>query len=86
MKLRVAAAPAQTTSAERAASLVRAGMWLDYGTTLCQPDVFDRALGARIGELSDIKIRSCLSLKPRAVLEADPKAKRVFLLNLHFSG
>ena len=86
MNLRVAAAPAQAVSAERAASFVETGMWLDYGATLCQPDLFDRALAARIGKLSDIKIRSCLSLKPRAVLEADPEAKRVYLLNLHFSG
>ena len=26
-------------------------MWLEYGTSLCQPDMFDKALGARIGEL-----------------------------------
>ncbi len=40
-------APAQTISAEQAASFVRSGMWLDYGVALCQPDVFDKALAAR---------------------------------------
>ena len=39
----------KTISAEEAAGLVRSGMWLDYGGTLSQPDVFDKALAARIG-------------------------------------
>ena len=50
MTMRVAGVQAQAISAERAAGFVRSGMWLDYGTALCQPDVFDRALGARIQE------------------------------------
>jgi hypothetical protein len=37
MHTRVAGAPAQTISAERAARFLRSGMWLDYGTSLCQP-------------------------------------------------
>jgi len=45
--IRVAGAPAQTISAQQAAGLVRSGMWLDYGVSLCQPDVFDAALAAR---------------------------------------
>jgi len=86
MKMRIAAAPAQTISAERAASFVKSGMWLDYGTSLCQPDVFDKALGARIGELSNVKIRSCLTMKPRAVVEADPNGDHAHWFSLHFSG
>ncbi len=86
MALRVAAAPAQTISAEKAAALVKSGMWLEYGTSLCQPDVFDAALGARIHELSNVKIRNCLSLRPRAVLEADPEGKHAHWFSLHFSG
>jgi hypothetical protein len=57
---------------EFAAGLVKSGMWLDYGTSLCQPDAFDRALGARVRELTNAKIRHCLTMRPRAVLEADP--------------
>jgi acyl-CoA hydrolase len=86
MTIRVAAAPAQTISAERAASFVKSGMWLDYGMGLCQPDVFDKALGDRVGELTNVKIRSCLTMKPRAVLEADPDGNHVFWFSLHFSG
>jgi hypothetical protein len=35
-------------------------MWLDYGVALCQPDVFDQALAARVHELQKVKIRYCL--------------------------
>ncbi len=71
MIARVAAAPARTISADEAAALVKSGMWLDYGCSVCQPDVFDRALAARRNALQNIKIRSCLTMRPRAVMEAD---------------
>jgi acyl-CoA hydrolase len=65
---------------------VRSDTWLDYGIGLCQPDVFDSALAARAAELSNVKIRSCLSLKPRAVLEVDPEGRHFHSFNWHFSG
>ena len=83
---RVAAAAARTISGEQAANLVRSGMWLDYGAIMCQPDVFDRALAARKDELENVKIRSCLSMRPRAVLEADPDGAHFHWFSLHFSG
>ncbi len=86
MRMRTARHKAQAISAETAAGFVTSGMWLDYGASLCQPDVFDAALAARVGDLSNLKIRSCLSLRPRAVLEADPEGKHVYWFSLHFSG
>jgi acyl-CoA hydrolase len=83
---RVAAAPARTISPEQAAGLVRSGMWLDYGAGLAQPDLFDHALGARICELANLKIRHCLTMRPRAVLDADPGGEHVHTFSLHFSG
>ena len=61
-------------------------MWLDYGVGLCQPDVFDKALAARKDDLENVKIRSCLSMRPRAVVEDDPDGKHFFLFSWHFSG
>jgi acyl-CoA hydrolase len=84
--VRNAAAPAKSISAEEAAALVKSGMWLDYGVTLCQPDVFDEALAARRDSLENVKIRATLTMKPRAVLEQDPEGKHFFWLNWHFSG
>ncbi len=86
MQMRVAANKARTISAEEAASLVTSGMWIDYGTSLCQPDVFDAALAARKAELSNVKIRSCLTLRPRAVIEDDPEGQHFHWFSLHFSG
>jgi acyl-CoA hydrolase len=84
MRMRVAHGRAETI--ERAAEFVKSGMWLDYGASTCQPDVSDHALARRVDKLSNIKIRSCLTLKPRAVLEADPNSERVLSVNMHFSG
>lgn len=77
---------ARPISAEAAAALVRSGDWVDYGFGLSQPDAFDRALAARIGTLHGVRIRACLTLRPRAVLEADPAGEHVTFLNWHFSG
>jgi acyl-CoA hydrolase len=86
MSITESRAKAQLISAEEAASLVKSGMWIDYGTSLCQPDVFDSALAKRIKELRGLKIRTCLTMRPRAVLEADPSGEHVHSFNLHFSG
>ena len=86
MLLRAASIKAQTISAERAAELVTSGMWLDYGASHNQPDVFDTALAKRKAELRNVKIRSCLSLRPRAILECDPEGAHFYAFNLHFSG
>ena len=71
---------------QEAAALVKSGMWLDFGVTLGQPDAFDKALATRVKELTDVKIRSCLSLKARAFIEADPGREHFQSLNWHFSG
>jgi len=86
MKMRQATAPARTISATEAASLVRSGMWLDYAGSFNQPEVFDRALGARITQVSDLKIRNTLTMRPLAVMENDPEGRHVHLLSLHMGG
>jgi acyl-CoA hydrolase len=63
---------ARRITAVEAAGLVKSGDSVDYGGVLAQPDVFDRALAARKTALRDVKIRSCISTRPRAVLEVDP--------------
>jgi len=85
MPKRVAIAPARQISADEAAGFVKSGMWLDYGTGLCQPDVFDRALAARITCLTNVKVRHCLTMRPRAVHECDPEGRHVHSFSLHFA-
>jgi acyl-CoA hydrolase len=77
---------AREVSAKQAAALVASGMWLDWGIGLGQPDLFDAALAARKDELHGVKIRACLSLRPRAVLECDPEGEHFLWFNWHFSG
>lgn len=77
---------ARRITAEEAAGLVRSGMWLDYGAVLAQPDAFDEALARRLGEVTNLRFRSVLTARPRAVLEADPEAKHVHWFSTHFSG
>ena len=72
-------------SAADAAALVKSGDWVEYGTTLCQPDVFDQALAQRKAELRDVKIRGCLTMRPRAVLEADPQREHFHWFSWHHS-
>ena len=76
----------RSISAGEAAALVRSGDWLDYGAVLSQPDVFDQALAERVGELQHVSIRGCLSVRPRAVLEADPGREHFSFYNWHYSG
>ena len=83
---RITNAPGRVISAGDAARLVQSNMWLDYGVALCQPDAFDKALAARKDELRNVKIRSCLTMTPRAVMEADPKGEHFYWFSWHFSG
>lgn len=76
----------QRITAEAAAALVQSGMWLDYGFGAGQPDVFDAALGARAGELRGVKIRSSITMRPRAHHTADPTGEHILSANWHFGG
>src|SRR3954451_19427541 len=86
MRLNTAGKEPREISAAEAATLVRSGDWLDYGVTLLQPDVFDRALATRKSELRDVKIRSCISMRPRAVVEVDPEGEHFHWFSWHFSA
>jgi len=70
---------------EQVASLVRDGMWVDYGTVQ-SPRAFDRALSQRAGELKNVKIRALGHLTPLEVMEKDPEAKSFWIANWHILG
>lgn len=57
---------------EEAVSIVRDGDWVDYSQTCSYPQLLDRALSARSGELKDVKIRNAISMVPIATVENDP--------------
>jgi len=66
--------------------MVMSGMVLDYGLGVGQPDVFDKALGARTLELRGVKIRSCVTIRPRAYHALDPTGEHIMSLSWHMSG
>ena len=60
-------------SPEEAVRAVRAGDWVDYGFGGGFPELMDRALAGRKGELKDVKIRGGLVIRPRIeAVECDP--------------
>ena len=65
----------KTMTAEQAVALaVRDGDWVDYGFGGGFPELLDKALAARKGELKDIKVRGGLVIRPRIeVVECDPE-------------
>lgn len=83
---RTAKSPARHITAQEAANMVRSGMWLDFGGCLVQGQAFDAALAPRIRELNDVKLRTCLTLRPIASLEADPTGEHLHNYCWHFSG
>lgn len=48
--------------------------------------MFDVALAQRVDEIEDVKIRACLTLRPRAVLEVDPGRDHFHWFNWHYTG
>lgn len=69
---------------EAAARAVRSGDWVDYGFGAGFPELMDRALAARKGELKDVKIRGGLAIRPRIeVVESDPEQESFSYYSWH---
>ena len=72
-------------SPQQAARLaVRSGDWVDYGFGGGFPELMDRALAERRDELTDVKIRGGLVIRPRIeVVEQDPEQKTFHYYSWH---
>ena len=71
-------------SAETAVKAVQPGDWVDYGFGAGFPELLDRALAARKDELTDVKIRGGLVIRPRIeVVESDPEQKAFSYYSWH---
>lgn len=67
-----------------AASAVKSGDWIDYGFGAGFPELMDKALAARKGELKDVKIRGGLVIRPRIeVVECDPEQESFSYYSWH---
>lgn len=73
-------------TAEEAVKIVKNGDWVDYSQTCSFPEALDAALAARRDELSEVKVRNAIAMKPIRVVEQDPEHK-AFTYNVwHCSG
>lgn len=73
-------------SADTAVKLVKSGDWVDYTMAQGMPYDLDEALSKRKGELTDVKIRICLSLRYPKVVKVDPDRESFIYNSWHMSG
>ena len=73
-------------SAEEAAKLVKSGDWVDFGWCVGHPDALDKALAARMPELTDVKIRGGIWLRRPAIFDVENAAEHFCWNSWHMSG
>lgn len=72
------------TPKEAAKRAVRSGDWVDYGFGAGFPELMDKALAERKDELTDVKIRGGLVIRPRIeAVECDPEKKAFTYYSWH---
>lgn len=71
-------------TAEEAAKAVQSGDWVDYGFGGGFPELMDKAIAARKGEVKDVKVRGGLVIRPRIeVVECDPEQESFSYYSWH---
>ncbi len=72
------------TPEQAVALAVRDGDWVDYGFGAGYPELLDKALAARRGQVKDVKIRGGLVIRPRIeAVEADPEQESFHYYSWH---
>ncbi len=74
------------TTADEAVKVVKSGDWVDYGWCTATVDVLDAALAKRTDELTDIKLRGGILLKPLAVFEREDAGEHFCWNSWHMGG
>jgi butyryl-CoA:acetate CoA-transferase len=73
-------------SPEKAVSVVNSGDWIGYTYGANTLPVLDRALAARAPELHDVQLLAGVSMRPHAVIMADPTGKHFNWNCTHFTA
>ncbi len=73
-------------SAEKAVSVIKSGDWVDYGWTTCHPVELDRALAARMSELSDVKIHGGICMWVPEIFKIENPADHFTWNSWHMGG
>ncbi len=66
---------------EEAVKVVKSGDWIDYCSDTAFPTTLDRALSKRKDELTDVKVRTSISVRESELVKADPE-NEAFTLNI----
>lgn len=74
------------TTAEKAASVVESGDWIDYGWCVNTPRAIDAALAKRYETLEDVKIRGGILFEKPAVMQVPDTARHFIWNSWHMSG
>jgi butyryl-CoA:acetate CoA-transferase len=73
-------------SADEAVKVVKSGDWVDYGWCTGTPDALDAALAKRTDELTDVKVRGGILLKPLAIFEREDAGEHFCWNSWHMGG
>lgn len=71
---------------EKAVSVVKSGDWIIYSYAANTLPVLDMALAKRAAELQDIQLLAGVSMRPHAVIKADPRGEHFTWDCVHFSA
>ncbi len=74
------------TTAAEAVKAVKSGDWVDYGWCTGHPADLDRALAARMGELTGVKVRGGVALSAPAIFQIDHPEEHFCWNSWHMSG
>ena len=76
--------PIKFVTPEQAVQAVQSGDWVDYGFGAGFPELLDKALAARKGEVKDVKVRGGLVIRLRIeIAESDPERESFTYYSWH---
>ena len=73
-------------SAEEAVSCIKSDMWVDFGWCANTVDALDKALAARTDELTGVKLRGGILMKPLAVFAREDAGEHFTWNSWHMGG
>ncbi|MCI8514458.1 MAG: butyryl-CoA:acetate CoA-transferase [Lachnospiraceae bacterium] len=73
-------------SAAQAADMIHSGDWVDYGWATGTPYAIDKALAVRAEELTDVKLRGGILVRPLEVFKGEDPGRHFTWHSFHSSG
>ena len=73
-------------SAEKAASVIKSGDWVDYGWTTATPVAVDKAIAKRLPELTDVNFRGGILMWVPEIFKIENPAEHMTWNSWHMGG